>query len=81
MVDRAIFSMLNRKESLEQEENGLLKKDTRKKIAGAVLSRLGSEVNFREKRLTLEEVLKNQAMAVKRHLLGKDTYRPYLATW
>jgi CRISPR-associated protein Cas1 len=81
VVDRAIFSMLNRREILEQEENGLLKKDTRKKIAGAVLSRLGSEVNFREKRLTLEEVLKNQAMAIKRHLLGKDTYRPYLAKW
>lgn len=81
VVDRAVFSMLNRHEILEQEENGLLKTETRKKIARAVLSRLGRETNFRGRRFTLEEVLKTQAIAIKLHLQDKETYRPYLARW
>ena len=81
VVDRAVFSMLNRRECLEQEGSGLLNKETRKKVVRAVTGRLGTEVVYRNSRCTLKEVIFKQAIAVKAHIYGKAKYRPYLSRW
>ncbi len=81
VVDRPIFSMLNRRESFKQGEDNTLSEATRKKVAAGVLARLGAEVIHQGRRQTIRETLTHQAMAVRRYLLGQGRYRPFLAKW
>lgn len=80
-VDRGIFTMLNRREKLEQGEDKLLTSETRKRIAKSVMERLSSEVWFKGRRLTTEWVIQEQACIIKKHLSNKVKYRPFLERW
>lgn len=80
-VDRGIFAMFNRGERLEQGEDYLLTSDARKKITKSVIGRLSSEVWFKGRRVTLQEVIQEQANNIKKHLYGKVKYRPFLGRW
>ncbi|GAB61735.1 MAG: CRISPR-associated endonuclease Cas1 [Candidatus Jettenia sp.] len=80
-VDRGIFTMLNRGERLEQGDDGMLATETRKKISKSVISRLSNEVWFHGRRLTLREVIQEQAYNIKRHLSDKAQYHPFLGRW
>lgn len=80
-MDRGIFTLLNRGEKLEQEEDGLLTTETRKKIVKSVIDRLSSEVWFQGKRCALLEVMQEQAYNIKRHLSDKAQYHPFLGRW
>ncbi|KHE91657.1 MAG: CRISPR-associated endonuclease Cas1 [Candidatus Scalindua rubra] len=81
VVDRGIFAMFNRGERLENGEDGLLTLDARKKIIKSVIGRLSSEVWFKGRRVTLQEVIREQAVNIKKHLTGKVKYRPFLGRW
>ncbi len=81
VVDRTVFSMLNRRMSLSLDENGLLEPDTRKKLAKAIVSRLGNEVSYRGRKLTLFEILNKQALAIQKYLINNISYRPFLSKW
>jgi CRISPR-associated protein Cas1 len=81
VVDRAVFSMLNRRVRLVQEESGLLDKDTRKRVAGSVYHRLGGEAVYRGRRETIKNILLGQAAAIRDTLCGKRTYKPFLCRW
>ena len=80
-VDRGIFTLLNRGEKLELGEDGLLTTDTRKKIAKSVVVRLSSEVWFKGRCLTLQEVIQEQAHNIRKHLCKKTPYRPFFGRW
>ena len=80
-VDRGIFTLLNRGQKLELEENGLLAAESRKKIAKSVIGCLSSEVCFKGHRLSLEDVIKEQALNIKKHLYNNAKYRPFLGRW
>jgi group II intron reverse transcriptase/maturase/CRISPR-associated endonuclease Cas1 len=80
-VDRGIFTLLNRGEKLEQGEDGLLTAETRKKIARSVIGRLSSEVWFKGRCLTLQEVIQEQAHNIKKCLCKKTQYRPFFGRW
>lgn len=81
IVDRGIFSMLNRGEKLLQGEDNLLTYESRKKIAKSVIGRLSSEVWFRGHRFTFQEVIQEQANNIKKYLFNKIKYRPFLGRW
>ncbi len=81
VVDRAVFTMLNRKRKLVLDEDGLLEKDSRKILIQAILNRLGQEVKGRGKALTLQEMIHRQAQLLKSYLMDKSVYKPYLARW
>lgn len=80
-VDRAVFSMLGRREALGQNKNGELSEQTRTKLAAAVLARLGAEVVHCGQQQTMSQVIDGQAMAVRRFLLGQGRYRPFRVRW
>lgn len=81
VVDRAVFSMLNRRESVTMGEDRLLPAKSRKKLAEAVLDRLGRLVNIQGRQCSLREGIYLQAQAIKRCLLDGYGYRPFLARW
>lgn len=81
IVDRGIFSMFNRGEKLKTDNEQLLTAETRKRIAKSVLNRLSSEVWFRGRRFTFEEVIQEQACNIRRHLNNKIEYHPFLGRW
>jgi group II intron reverse transcriptase/maturase/CRISPR-associated endonuclease Cas1 len=81
VVDKSVFALLNRGNGFALDGNGLLNKVTRQRLTQAVLFRLGSEVKFCGKKLTLEEIIGRQAHNIKHHLSGKRQYRPFLSRW
>ena len=81
VVDRSVFALLNRGNGFALDGNGLIDKVTRQRLTQAVLDRLGSEVKFCGKKLTLEEIIGHQAHNIKLHLSGKRQYRPFLSRW
>lgn len=81
VVDRGIFTMFNRGERLEQGKDDLLTSETRRKIVKSVIGRLSSEVWFKGRRFVLEEVIREQANNIKKHLYSKVKYRPFLGRW
>jgi len=58
-----------------------MSQSTRKKIANAVIEKLSSEVLFRDRGLTIEEITQEQAHNVRKHLYGDIQYRPFLERW
>lgn len=81
VVDRTIFTMMNRGEALKLEESGLLTPDTRRKIARSVMERLASKIAWCGQTYALEEVIQAQAHSVVHHLRGEARYRPFLVKW
>jgi group II intron reverse transcriptase/maturase/CRISPR-associated endonuclease Cas1 len=81
VVDRAVISMLNRREQLGQTENGELDKETKRKIAACVLARLGGEISHQGRKDTIKNVLYGQALAIRDVVSGKGEYKPFLARW
>lgn len=81
VVDRGIFTLLRRGEKLFQEDDGMLTPESRKKIARAVIRRLSSETYYYSRRFILEDVIREQALSIKKHLTGIHDYRPYLSRW
>lgn len=81
VVDRGVFAMFNRGERLENGEDFLLTSEARKKIVKSVIGRLSSEVWFKGRRVTLQEVIQEQANNIKKHLCEKGKYRPFLGRW
>jgi len=81
VVDRAVFSLLNRNQKLTMGEDDLLIPETRKKLTLAVLRRLGQTVKTRGNSITLQRIIHSQVQAIKDYLLEKAAYRPFLAQW
>ncbi len=81
VIDRTVISMLNRGGKIEQRRDGLLTKECCKKMAGATMARLGTEVSHKGGRKTLQEVLFQQAVTLREYLYGKKSYKPYLSRW
>ena len=80
-VDRGIFTLLHRAEKLTQEDNGTLSSESRRKIARIVIGRLSSETFLSGRRMTLEDVIREQALNIKKHITGSSNYKPFLSRW
>lgn len=81
VVNRPVFAMFNRRERLSFEEDGKLTPESRKKIAKCVLRSLSREVEFDGRKQAMDSIIKEQAARIKKHLIGKARYRPFLARW
>lgn len=80
-VDRAVFSMINKRVELKMDK-GLLAPETRNKVAAAVLERINTVEKFRGRELRLGDIIAEQTRAVAAYLMGeKDRYAPYIAKW
>ncbi|NDY73829.1 CRISPR-associated endonuclease Cas1 [Desulfobacter hydrogenophilus] len=81
VVDRTVISMLNRGGKIEQQKDGFLTKACCKKLAGATMTRLGTEVVHKGRKDTLQNILFQQAVTLREYLHGKKKYKPYLSRW
>lgn len=81
-VDRVVIGMLNKGTHIEQDERGLLTRETRGLLADKVRERLEAPVQFADKRYPLRIVLQMQARFLATYLRGeRDEYVPYLLAW
>ncbi|MBV9259334.1 MAG: CRISPR-associated endonuclease Cas1 [Ktedonobacteraceae bacterium] len=83
VVDRTLIGLINKHVPFEQDEEQLLTRDTRRKVAEKVLERLdGSAENYEKKRQALRFILQSQARHLACFLRGERTpYEPFVAGW
>lgn len=79
-VDKVVFSMISKGEEITMEK-GLLSAATRNRLVEKILERLNKKENFRGHPLRLQEIIRHQAQALVKHLLGQKNYKPYVAKW
>jgi len=80
-VDRAVFSMINRRVELKQDK-GQLTRETRNKLIEAVLERINTVEKFRGVEMRLADVINHQAKALAAYLRGEERrYAPYIGKW
>jgi hypothetical protein len=79
--DYPLWVKFNRRTNLSHADDGTLTAEIRKRIAKSVIRRLASEVYFNGRRITLEEVIQEQAHSIGKHPKGKVRYRPFLSRW
>jgi CRISPR-associated endonuclease Cas1/group II intron reverse transcriptase/maturase len=81
VVDRAVLTMLHRREPSALEDSGELSAPTRQRLITRLKQRLAMPVRHRGRERLLEQVIDDQASAVVRHLDHEAKYRPFLAAW
>ena len=82
VVDRTVFGLVNKRVKIEQDERGLLVKETRRMLAEKVLNRLESAESFEKKNVPLRIIIQNQARHLATYLRGERTeYQPFVMEW
>jgi CRISPR-associated protein Cas1 len=79
-VDRVVFGLLNLGAEFALE-SGRLAGAGKAELAKAVLARLRSPTRYRSGRLPMEEAMEEQILLLRRHVEGKDEYRPWVWQW
>lgn len=79
-VDKVVFSLITKSEEMKVEK-GLLTQETKKRLTEKILERLNNKEIFRKSEYRLIEIIRHQAHALKLHLAGEKTYKPYIAKW
>lgn len=81
-VDRTVFGLANKRVPLEQDERGLLTKETRRTLAEKVLARLESPARYERKRHPLRAIIQMQARHVATFVRrDRAAYEPFADTW
>ena len=81
IVDRTIFSLFNRGRKLAVTTSGRLSSATVQIVVEAILARLGTLVLYRGKKITLEQVIQQQASLLAHSLREKVKFRPFLCSF
>ena len=81
VVDRAVVTLLNRREPAALDDDGRLDRKTRRRLLQRVHERLNALVQSGGADATLEQIVARQARALVRHLEGRRRYRPFLDRW
>lgn len=82
VVDRAIIGMANKGTALEQDEQGLLTKETRRLLAGKVQERLEAETSYQGKRFPLRVIMQMQARKLAAFLrVDRAEYETFVMSW
>ena len=81
VVDRVIFTMINQREQLNLDHNGLLDKPSRQKIAKKVLEKIGSYTKHKKASKKVDTIISEQAYLLARAVKGLSTYRPFIGKY
>jgi CRISPR/Cas system-associated endonuclease Cas1 len=82
VVDRSVFSMINREEPIETEpKSGKLTRESRRLVAQNVVERLGSYTRYRKESHRLSRVIEEQAYRLARHLEGGKKYKGFVGRY
>lgn len=81
-VDRVVFGLINRKFSVEQDEDKRLSEATRKIFAQHIIEHLESNVRYAGQNHALRQVIQMQARAITAFVCGrKSEYVAFKASW
>lgn len=82
VVDRTLIGLINRGFAIEQQEDGLLDADTRKRIAEKVLERMDSTEPYEGKRMPLRHILQTQVRHIATFVREERAeYIPFVMGW
>ncbi len=81
VVDRTVISLLNKGFRLKFEEPGRIEKDSRRRLAAAVLERLGTLTDFHARRMSLDNIIVAQARALCVAVRGEKPLGPFRMKW
>ena len=81
VVDRSVFSMINRDEPIEVDREGRLTKASRRLVAQNVVERLGSFTRYRGQSHRLARVIREQAYRLARAVDGEKRYRGFVGRY
>lgn len=82
VIDRTVISMINREEKFTLDEKGYLTRKSKNNLVKNIFERLNTPVNFRGKKVTLQEVLHLTCADLGKFLNGKKTkFKPYIMKW
>ena len=82
VVDRVVIAALRRQVGFFQlNAQNLLTKESRQRLIELIGERLKNKEEFRGKRLSLEQIIREQVKALKNQIVGKSPYKPYVAKW
>jgi CRISPR-associated protein Cas1 len=82
VVDRTVIGLANKSVTFDQDDRGLLVKETRQMLAAKVQERLDGPVSYEGKRRPLRAVIQLQARHVATFLRGeRPQYAPYQMGW
>ena len=81
VVDRVIFTMINQREPLNIDKNGLLDQPSRQKIAKKVLEKIGSYTKHKKASKKVDTIISEQAYLLARAVQGLSKYRPFIGKY
>ena len=81
VVDRTVVTMIDRREPLTQQEDGMLSDETRRRLLQRLHARLATVVRQANQELSLADLIDVQAKRLAKHVLGEGPYRPFVARW
>jgi CRISPR-associated endonuclease Cas1 len=81
VVDRTIFSMINKNEPLRLNSDGYLSKKSTQLIVKNIKERLGSYTRHKKASKKIETIIQDQAYLLARHIKGEDTYKPFIGKY
>ena len=81
IVDRTIFSMINKNEKIKVDLDGKLTLESKKNISKNIYERLASYVIYRKEQRKLENVIFMQALRLKDAILKDKKYRPFIGRY
>ena len=81
-VDRAVFTMISRRESLKlDKKTSLLSEGTRRKVVENVLERLASLVPYRSRKTKIDNIIRLQPAHLAACLEKGKKYRPFVGRY
>ncbi len=82
VIDRVVISMVNRSEKFAVDERGYLSKSSKDKLVKNIFERFNTPVDFRKKRISLQQVLHETAKNLGKFLNNENTnFKPYIMDW
>ena len=81
VVDRTVFSMVNREEPVRTDHQGRLTKASRRLVAENILERLGSHTRHDGASKRLTTVIRDEAYAFARAIDEGTPYRPFIGRY
>lgn len=81
VVDRSIFSMFNRDEPIEVDDDGKLTVESRRLISKNIIERLGSYTKYRKNRVRLDNVIATQAYRLASHIEEAKRYNAFVGRY
>ncbi len=81
-VDRVVISMLQKKEKMALNSNGLLDDDTRSKLISNIYERLHRYEKYRGESRRFSDIINLQAFDLANFIRAESkTFKPYIAKW